>query len=292
MTHNRPILTDRHIRPPRIGCVSYLNAKPLIHGLAEAMPGCPLTLKPPAELLQELEDGRCDLALCPVIDAQRSALPLRIVPAGGIGCDGPTLTVRLFAGRPFDQVRRIRADPESHTSVALLRCLWHARYGAAPELAPLPLDHDPLAALQDDADAVLLIGDKVVPQLDRVPQDRQLDLGEAWKQETGLPFVFAVWVAREQAQLGEVPEQLAGLLEVNLSRVDALAKQYADQHGWPVLLAQRYLGALLRYRVGERELQAIHRFYGLCKDAGVLSEVRPVATAVPTEHTQPPAKRA
>jgi chorismate dehydratase len=89
----------------RIASVSYLNARPLIHGL-ERDPRVQLLLDVPARLLDLLRDGRADVALLPVIDYQRLA-DLTIVPAGGIGSDGATLTVRIFSRVP---VTRITCD--------------------------------------------------------------------------------------------------------------------------------------------------------------------------------------
>src|SRR5687767_6013215 len=84
----------------RLGSVSYLNAKPLIYGL-ENDRDLSLTLDAPSQLLDGLRSSRFDVALLPVIDYQRFP-SLRIVPAGGIGCDGPTLTVRIFSREPIE----------------------------------------------------------------------------------------------------------------------------------------------------------------------------------------------
>lgn len=221
-----------------------------------------------------------------MIDAQRAATPLRLVPAGGIGCDGATLTVRLFADRPFDQVRTVVADPDSHTSVALLRCLWRARYGVDPRLVQPAAGAKPLDPLGTGAHAALLIGDKVVPELERLPEAQQLDLGDAWKRHTGRPFVFATWMARQDTQLGDAPARLAGLLDRNLAGLDTLIDRYSAEHGWPTDLARQYVGEYLRYRVGPAELDAIAAFYAACADAGVIDRVHdipvdPVDTPAP-----------
>ena len=109
--------------------------------------------------------------------------------------------------------------------------------------------------------ARLLIGDKVVtdaPSDDDYPH--QLDLGGAWHDLTGRPFVFAVWLARADAELGDLPDRLAALVDRNLDRIDAIAAAYAPAHGWSPELATEYLGRILRYRVGEPELDAIRQF--------------------------------
>src|SRR5215211_3632850 len=122
-------------RPLHIGSVSFLNAKPLIYGL-EGARDVRLSLDVPARLLQGLVDERFDVALLPVIDYQR--MPgLRLLTSGGIGCDGPTLTVRVFSAVPVEQIRTLACDTDSHTSVALARILLAERYGVRPEFVPL-----------------------------------------------------------------------------------------------------------------------------------------------------------
>src|SRR6266404_8596497 len=103
----------------RIGSVSYLNAKPLIYGL-EREKGIQVELEVPSRLLGGLRQGRFDVALLPVIDYQRCD-GLCLVPSGGIGCDGPTLTVRIFSRRPIEKIKTLACDTDSHTSVALAR---------------------------------------------------------------------------------------------------------------------------------------------------------------------------
>jgi chorismate dehydratase len=120
-----------------IGSVSYLNAKPLIWGI-EREGDVRLLLDVPSRLLAGLREGRFDVALLPVIDYQR--MPgLRIVPAGGIGCDGPTLTVRIFSRVPIERIGRLACDTDSHTSVALARVVLAERWGARPVFVDLSL---------------------------------------------------------------------------------------------------------------------------------------------------------
>src|SRR5271163_3731305 len=101
----------------RVGSVSFLNARPLIYGLDEAE-DVDLSLAVPSDLLDGLRSRVYDVALLPVIDYQR--LPgLRLMDAGGIGSDGPTLTVRLFSPVPLREVKVVAVDTDSHTSVVL-----------------------------------------------------------------------------------------------------------------------------------------------------------------------------
>lgn len=261
-----------------VGAVSYLNSVPLIAGLDTGTSPVRLSTGVPSALLSDLLAGATQVALCPVIDYQRSSRPLAVVPEGGIGCAGPTLTVRLFSRLPVDSLHEVWVDPDSHTSVALLEVLLVRIAGRRPRLRPLA---DPLVAANGSPpEACLLIGDKVVtaaPGADLYPH--QLDLGEAWHELTGLPFVFAVWMSVAGAELGDLPTLLRRQREANATRVGELARQRAAAHGWPAELAEHYLGSLLRYHIGDAELAAIERFWRECHALGLVETLRPLVLA-------------
>lgn len=262
----------------RLGCVSYLNARPLIEGL-DAHSQLHVRYDVPSRLLEDLLGGEVDVALCPVVDYQCSPTPLQIVPVGGIGCDGPTLTVRLFSRVPFAQVRQLYADPDSHTSVVLAQLILCDMFGTSPQVLPLA-GQAPLPA------SVLLIGDKVVREAPSESQfPHQLDLGRAWKELTGLPFVFAIWMCRVGAELGRAPQILDHQRVLNAQSIEAIARRHACPAGFPPDVATTYLGQLLRYTTGPRELQAVERFWTRSKDLGLLPRIRPLSTYSPVAHS-------
>lgn len=280
-----PLLTPRESpRAPhptwRLGAVSYLNAKPLIEGLTERDPTLHLQLDVPARLLSLLETDQVDLALCPVVDLHRSRVPLRLVPCGGIGCLGPTLTVRLFSQVPIDRITVLATDTDSHTSAALVQVLLKRLYGLQPRIEPLPT-----APNAPTPEAMLLIGDKVVNRSDTTTQryPHQLDLGDAWHTLTGGPFVFAVWQARQGTELGDLPDRLAAHLAENLRNTQAIADRHAAAHRWPVALARTYLGQIMRYTLAAPELQAIATFSQMLLEDGLVDALRPLQqTPAPT----------
>ena len=284
-----PAAPTDHADPVRIGCVSYLNTAPMIEGLDKAR-AATLIPAPPARLVDLLNSGRAEVALLSIIDAQKSPAPVVLIPAGMIGCDGPTLTVRLYSAVPIERITRVHADSESHTGAALVRVILKQQFGLTPEFVEFDARERIAHARDDDAsttthaaewpESMLLIGDKVVtdsPPAVRYPH--QLDLGEAWKALTGLPFVYAVWACLETNADSPRTRAAATLLDRqrrhNASRLDWLITHRAPARGWPIDLAQRYLHDLLRYEVGPREREAIERFFDLAHDAGALAERRP-----------------
>lgn len=252
-----------HRRTLRLGSVSYLNAKPLIYGLDDD-PDVALRLDVPSRLLDGLQHDRFEVALLPVIDYQR--LPgLMIVPSGGICSDGPTLTVRIFSPVPIEKIETLACDTDSHTSVALARVILAERYGLRPKFVDLVRDHVPPGAAQ------LLIGDKVVCEEPK-GLELQLDLGAAWKELTGLPFVFAVWTARAGVELGDLPARLEQARVSGMNHLDEIVHRHAVPRGWPADLARRYMTEFLQYEITPKHLDAIRLFHDLAAKHGILPD--------------------
>jgi chorismate dehydratase len=251
----------------RIASVSFLNARPLIHGL-ERDPRIKLLLDVPSRLHDLLRKNQADAALLPVIDYQRLD-NMTIIPAGGIGSDGATLTVRIFSRVPIAQMKSLACDPDSHTSVALARIILARRHNLRPEFTDLARAND-----DDPTQARLLIGDKVVCEGPR-GYPHQLDLGAEWKALTEFPFVFATWMARN-----DVPElpQLHGLLTEakhrGLAELDAIIRDHGVPRGWPAPLAHAYLTRHLTFNVGEREIESIRLFHRYAAEEGIIPAAR------------------
>lgn len=247
----------------RLGSVSFVNARPLIYGL-DARPDVQLTLDVPANLLDGLRASRFDVALLPVIDYQRID-GLQILPAGGIGSDGQTLTVRIFSRTPIERIRTLACDPDSHTSVALARIILSRTYHARPAFIDLGR-----APTMTPHDAQLLIGDKVICE-EPIGFPNQLDLGVAWKDLTGMPFVFATWMGRPQAISEALDETLRRAKRDGLAHVDEIVARHAVPRGWPAHVAREYLTRYLQFDIGEAELEAIRTFHRLAAEEGLIS---------------------
>ncbi len=258
--------TSQHPAPAgrpslRVGSVSYLNTKPLVYGL-DSSPHIQLFLDVPSRLLEGLRQSRFDVALLPIIDYQR--MPgLCLLPGACIGCNGPVLTVRIFSQVPIGQITTLACDTDSHTSVALARIILAEQYRLKPEFVDLSDGRTP--------QSLLLIGDKVVcrPPLN---YPYELDLGQAWKTLTGLPFVFAAWVARRGVDLADLPRQLSSAKRSGLAHVSDIVTCFALPLGWPSDLAVEYLTTYLRYDLAAPELQAIGLFHRLAARYGLVPD--------------------
>jgi chorismate dehydratase len=248
----------------RIGAVNYLNTRPLICDLDKLAPEADLILDVPSQLADRLAAGELDVALIPVIEYFRAGT-YSIVPDISIATRGPVLSVTLFSRVGWTEIQRVALDVGSRTSAALTRILLQQRHGVMPEVVPLPLDQN---AEDVDADAVLLIGDRAMRAC--LPGfAHAFDLGQAWYEWTGLPFVYAVWAVREGADLGRVAWALAEAKRRGLARAGMIAHREAPGLGLDAGFCRRYLSTILHFDLGEREQEGLLHFYARACELGL-----------------------
>lgn len=258
----------------RLGVVAFLNTQPIIAGL-DGLHGVELHSAVPSRLVGLLETGAVDAALCSSIDFHQAACEPVILPAPPLGCDGATHTVRLFSRGSLDAIECVHCDSDSHTSVVLLQVIMQERYGRRIEVVPFD------ASQADEwPDAVLLIGDKVVtapPANDEMPH--QLDLGEAWKQLTGLPFVFGVWLGRADGdpdRLRLAVDLLDRQYRYNRMHLERIVAGADGKRNWPIDVADHYLRLGIRYEFGPQQRAGLERFYELAGTHGIVELRGPV----------------
>jgi chorismate dehydratase len=256
--------------PIRIGAVSYLNAKPLYYRLRDEAPGVRLSLDLPSRLAEQLAAGAVDVALIPSIEYLRGVdRGYEIIPGFAIAARGPVRSVKLFGRVPWDRVARLALDAGSRTSQVLARIWLDVRHGARPaQVEELPLG---VSVWESTADAVLLIGDRAM----KVPREGfrdVVDLGEAWWGMTGLPFVFAMWVARPGVELGDLPEALARSRSAGLAHAAELAELHGPRLGLDRAACYDYLTRALSYDLGEPEITGLRRFAEMAARLGLAPE--------------------
>ena len=237
-----------------LGVVSYLNALPLYQTL-RSRNSVHIRAAVPADLNRLLLTGGCDVAMLPIVDYFRRVNHLRLISDACIASDGETMTVRVFSRVPPDKVRRLWIDGHSHTSVILAQVIWRELYNVELELQ---------GGAMEDADSILLIGDKVIGKL-RNGFGFEVDLGAAWKHLTGLPFVFAAWCAPKDKDLPAISEMLAHARDEGVAAAETIAEMHAASHGWPKSIAVEYLCRTLKYKLTPAMREAMDRFHALAE---------------------------
>lgn len=240
----------------RVGAVRYLNSKPLIYRLEQIDPKVELCLEVPSRLADRLDAEELDVALIPSIEYFRHPGWV-VIPGMSIAAYGPVLSVKLYCRVPVHAVRSVAMDEGSRTSVALTRILFKEWHGIQPAVRPFPLG---TPAQEVEADAVLVIGDRAIRPLD-LGQVACLDLGHEWLKLTGLPFVFAMWVARPALDLRGVDSALRRARSSGQRCVAQIAAEHGPGLGLRPHEAVRYLTEYIRFDLGDREIQGLQLFY-------------------------------
>jgi chorismate dehydratase len=178
----------------KVGAVSYLNTKPLLYGWKHGyeIAKAELIEAYPAKVAEMLLNDEIDVGLVPVAIIPRLK-EAHIVTGYCIGAEGPVASVCLFSEVPIEKIERVLLDYQSRTSIALAQVLMKNYWKIAPVVEPATEDfRDHIKGTT----AAVVIGDRAFEQ--RLQSTYVYDLAEAWKAFTGLPFVFAAWVANKK----------------------------------------------------------------------------------------------
>jgi chorismate dehydratase len=253
-------------RPVRLGAVSYLNVRPLVHGLDARPDLVTLRFDVPSVCASLLAEGAIDLGMVPSISYLDRPAD-KVVPGVCIGSEGAVASVALFSTKPVQEIQSIAVDTSSRTSAMLLKILCARRFGIDPAWVP----HDPdLAGMLGRAEAALLIGDPALFAEYSKPGLRKIDLGEAWTDLTGLPFVWAFWAGRPDAADREIVNLLQHAAETGMRNSDAVGDAYCADRPERRALAREYLRQNLMFRFTGRALEGLETYYREAASLGLV----------------------
>jgi len=267
----------------RIGCVKYLNARPLIHGWSGAV-----DFDHPAALCRKLERGDLDVALVSSLEYLRRPI-YRIIDGVSISARGAVYSVIVAHNEDLSRAEEIEIDPASETSVALLRCLLRQRglnprlrvrntdlesvrraelYSAESEAASGSVEvqtADSMSAGRTGQRPVfrLLIGDQAIRfRAEHSERYHYWDLAESWTKITSLPFVFAFWLIRPKINnANEIADILRQLRDHNLENLDDLVSTQSEVSP---AFCRKYYREHLFFDFGEREKAGLREFHYHC----------------------------
>jgi cyclic dehypoxanthinyl futalosine synthase len=249
--------------------VSYLNSRPILDPLEREPYSNRFAVHRvvPAEVARMLSEDEAQLGLIPVAAAATLG-DIRFVRGVGIAARGRVRSVLLVSERPLDEIEEVELDLSSRTSVVLAKLLL-ARMGKhdvryrgrsySPYHQPAPRDKT----------AALVIGDLALTLEGRFPH--MLDLGQAWLEWTGLPFVFAAWGSRASTEVRSVDtDALRSALADGLRDRPAIAHRHATTGGIDHVTAHAYLTESIHYGFDEEERRGLQLFLAKSAEAGLL----------------------
>jgi chorismate dehydratase len=252
-------------RRPRVGHIQFLNCLPLYWGLIRsgALLDVDLTKDTPDHLNDALVRGDLDIGPISLVEYLRHAADLVLLPGLAVGSDGPVLSVNLVSKVPLRDLQHVALGSTSRTSVLLAQLLLEERHGVHPTYATMPPD---LTAMLLEADAAVLIGDAALRATYGHTDDLAVhDLGEAWRDWTGLPMVFAVWAARRDfaerhpGVVKDVHEAFVRSLDLSLTNVAEVARAAARWEALDAPTLETYF-TTLDFTLGARQLAGLREF--------------------------------
>jgi chorismate dehydratase len=277
----------------RIGRIPYINCYPVYGAIdrgivplqGELVDGVPSALN------ARMAAGALDVSVVSAVEYARDSRRYLLLPDLAISCDGPVRSVLLFSQRPASELsgRRVIVSRSSMTSVALVELLFEHVWHCRPEFVPGDCEVADVARFSDEPhDARLVIGDaalvlghheagRVIPEAGRAGGNdaapaypHVYDLGSEWKAWTGLPFVFAVWVAQRTAPVAEALGAHASLIssrDWGLGHLDVLAAQASGATGVARAACEEYFSGL-DYGLGYEHLAGLTEFFRRLVAAG------------------------
>jgi chorismate dehydratase len=256
--------TDR----PRVGHIEFLNCLPLYWGLMRsgALIDVDLHKDTPDRLNAALVAGDLDIGPISLVEYLRHADELLLLPDLAVGSDGPVLSVNLVSTRPLAELdgRPVALGSTSRTGVLLAQMLLEQRYGVRPRYFSCPPE---VTRMLREGDAGVLIGDAALRASYEAPR-RGLtvtDLGQAWREWSGLPMVFAVWAVRREyaahhpGLVKDVHEAFLRSRDLCLAELDAVAAAAARWEPFDAATLAGYF-RVLDFSLGDRQVAGLREF--------------------------------
>ena len=260
----------------RVGRIPYINCYPVYGAVDRGAVSLDATLVDgvPTALNRQMAEGMLDVSVVSAVEYARDATRYLLLPDLAISCDGPVRSVLLFSKRPATELngRRVLVSRSSMTSVALLEMLFENVWKARPVFVPANAEISDVDRFGDAehegrlviGDAALLVGSRLRAHRD-VPAgySHAYDLGAEWKRWTGLPFVFAVWVAQRTTPVAEALAVHASLIQSRdwgLQHLDTLAAQASNATGVDKPTCLEYLSGL-DYGLSYHHLAGLTEFF-------------------------------
>ena len=204
----------------KLALVGYLNTKPFEYGLKTSLSKeiYSIYYDNPAYCVKLYENDKVDVALVPV-GALSSIGEYKIITDSCIGCDDHVRTVVLMSNEKIEDCNHVVLDSHSRTSAILTRILLKEYWDTNPRYSTVNIDE--IEELESE-EAVLMIGDKV---FENEKKYKYIDnLGYYWKKLTGLPFAYAVWIAKGHVSQGAI-DQLSIDLNNGINSIDQVIEE-------------------------------------------------------------------
>jgi chorismate dehydratase len=245
------------VKKVKISAVSYTNTRPFLYGIqhTDIIDQIDLSLDIPADCAQKLIDNKVDIGLIPVA-ATLNLDYWEIVSDYCIGATGPVNSVFIFSNCAIEDVKQIQLDPESRSSNNLAKVLLKNFWKIKPEQIINAADY---ATSNDPHTAFVQIGDRTFGKTEKF--EFVYDLAGEWQNFTGLPFVFAAWIANKPIP-AEFVAEFNTALKFGLDHRAELLKELPTRNDFDL---EDYLMHRLDFNLNEDKKKAMYMFLDYIK---------------------------
>ncbi len=252
--------------PFRLAASTYLNSAPLIWSFTHGSKRDTVDFVDavPARCAQLLSQNEVDAALVPVIEYQRLRAGA-LVPDVCVGSQNEVLSVVLVSkNTQLEKIRSVALDESSRTSATLVKLIFREFLGHDAEWTTRTPN---LEEMLDRNDAALIIGDPGMT----FPRTglKVWDMATLWRNYTGLGFVFAMWMVRNE----EIDVDFAGARDEGITRIEEIIDAYKDKI--PVDLG-KYLTENIVYRIDESMQRGLELYFELAHKHRLIERVKPL----------------
>ena len=261
-----------------LGYIPYLNCIPFFHHLKDNGFHGEFVTGVPSELNRMLQHGELDVSPSSSFEYARHWKDYILLPDHSISSVGRVKSVLFFSPLEMSELsgREVAITGESATSINLLRIIFHEFYDLHNVTDVVP--DIPIETLIEQQEPALLIGDRALRLSKQLPPGMQIfDLGEIWYQQTGLPFVFALWMIHRNAldrfplELAALGQQLHRTRQQLIDEPYPVAKSVAEKVGLDIETVVNYWQTI-DYHLKNEHLQGLQLFFQLCVKYDLLVE--------------------
>jgi chorismate dehydratase len=270
---DKPAFMSVSDRLPRLAASSYLNSAPLIWSFMHGSMKHQVTLTDPvpAKCADLLAEGAADAALVPVIEYQRIPA-IHLVAGVCVGSKEEVRSVVLVTrSDELKSVQSVALDESSRTSATLIKIIFQEFLGNKPRWQTAVPD---LSQMLAENDAALIIGDPGMT----FSRDgyRVWDLATLWKQFTGLGFVFAMWMVRDEAVERAREVDFAGARDEGVAHIEEIIESYQDKIPMRVEELRNYLTENIVFKVDESMERGLRLYFELAFKHKLIERVKPL----------------
>ncbi|OEU65916.1 MAG: hypothetical protein BA863_03250 [Desulfovibrio sp. S3730MH75] len=262
----------------KVGRMSFLNVLPIYYPLESKLieNNFNFFYGPPAQLNKLMAEGLLHISSASSIEYLRHSEQYELIPNIAIGSCGPVQSVLLLSQKPIHELdgSKILVSSQTHTSAALLKILFSEHISIAPVYETGKASE--LLASGQRPDALLAIGDEALNLRNHKDYPYKLDLGEAWREWTGLPFIFGVWIVRKDlAKKKEIIEAVRTLIQAKewgQKNIDQMSEITSEKSILSPIEMKSYFEGLV-YNLEEKEIEGLKIFAKYLNKTGQIEHV-------------------